>query len=282
VPLFWEQASGLLPGQQKISITRSAQATQPAFDKHFEELEIKYGSVHIVNLLSKEKESEVQISERYRNHVKYSTLNSRQSEDPEAEHRMLRSTEYDFHAETRAPGRYEAASGITRYISDSADGFGYCLFETADESEPNDNSSQIAGQPIMILQQQGIFRVNCLDCLDRTNLVQTIISKMAYDGFLNHHDESPASVDFNTRHGTLWADNGDVRPLRRENSSPANVQEALSQIYAGTGALKSSFTRSGKMSLAGTLADARKSATRMYINKFEDKGRQNTMDMLLV
>lgn len=36
------------------------------------------------------------------------------------------------------------------------------------------------------------------------------------------------------------------------------------------------------MSFAGTLADARKSATRLYINKFEDKGRQNTMDMLLV
>ena len=36
------------------------------------------------------------------------------------------------------------------------------------------------------------------------------------------------------------------------------------------------------MSLAGALADARKSATRMYINNFADKGRQNTIDMLLV
>ena len=36
------------------------------------------------------------------------------------------------------------------------------------------------------------------------------------------------------------------------------------------------------MSLAGALADARKSATRMYINNFADKGRQNTIDLLLV
>lgn len=36
------------------------------------------------------------------------------------------------------------------------------------------------------------------------------------------------------------------------------------------------------MSLAGAIADARKSATRMYINNFADKGRQNTVDMLLV
>ena len=35
------------------------------------------------------------------------------------------------------------------------------------------------------------------------------------------------------------------------------------------------------MSIAGALADARKSATRMYINNFADKGRQTVMDMLL-
>jgi len=58
--------------------------------------------------------------------------------------------------------------------------------------------------------------------------------------------------------------------------------QALSKIYAGTGALKSSFTRHGKMSLAGAIADARKSATRLYINNFTDKARQNTTDILLV
>ena len=35
------------------------------------------------------------------------------------------------------------------------------------------------------------------------------------------------------------------------------------------------------MSLAGAIADARKSATRLYINNFADKGRQNTIDVLL-
>lgn len=35
------------------------------------------------------------------------------------------------------------------------------------------------------------------------------------------------------------------------------------------------------MSIAGALADARKSATRMYINNFADKGRQTVMDVLL-
>ena len=87
---------------------------------------------------------------------------------------------------------------------------------------------------------------------------------MALEEFLTHRRER-ASSDFWMRHSSLWADNGDH----------------LSKIYAGTGALKSSFTRHGKMSLAGAIADARKSAARLYVNNFADKGRQNTIDLLL-
>ena len=40
-------------------------------------------------------------------------------------------------------------------------------------------------------------------------------------------------------------------------------------------------TRHGKSGWAGLISDARKSATRMYINKFVDGSRQETIDMLL-
>ncbi|KAK8255557.1 SacI homology domain-containing protein [Phyllosticta capitalensis] len=265
VPLFWEQATGLLPGQQKVSITRSPEATQPAFDKHFENLELAYGPVHVVNLLSAEKPAEVEISDRYRHHIHHSSLLRGTEKNGSAGHELLKLTEYDFHAETRGPNGYEAASLIARYIQDSAEGFAYYLSEEVEERPKSSRGEdQIYRRPTTILQQEGVFRTNCLDCLDRTNLVQTIISRMALEVFLAGRGER-GLADFWHRHGTLWADNGD----------------ALSKIYAGTGALKSSFTRSGKMSLAGAIADARKSAQRMYINNFADKGRQNTIDMLL-
>lgn len=263
VPVFWEQQTGLLPGQQKITVTRSLDATQPAFDKHFENLELSYGAIHVVNLLSNEKPNEIELSQKYRSHVKNSPLNYG-SEKDDKERELVRLTEYDFHAETRGPGGYEAASLIARWIQGSAEGFGYYLSEDVEEKVRNSGQDYIIRRPMTILQQEGIFRTNCLDCLDRTNLVQTIISKMALEIFLSHK-ALRASQDFWVRHSSMWADNGD----------------ALSRIYAGTGALKSSFTRHGKMSIAGALADARKSATRMYINNFADKGRQNTIDMLL-
>jgi len=78
------------------------------------------------------------------------------------------------------------------------------------------------------LSQAGVFRTNCLDCLDRTNVIQGIIDQIAIDSFLGHRDQV-VGEEFWVVHGGLWADTGD----------------ALSKIYAGTGALKSSFTRTG-------------------------------------
>ena len=272
--VFWEQQMGLLPTQQKITLSRSPEATQPAFDKHFEGLTLKYGVIHVVNLLSATKLGEVDLSKRFGYHIRNSPLNHDPGYQLEklgtgqgvsgargsGEKTLIRATEYDFHAETQ--GRYENAHAIRRLLEQSAEGFAYFIMEELDtQSTSKRLSSETA---VVLLQQEGVFRTNCLDCLDRTNLVQGILSQIAIESFLYHRQDDVAP-DFWIRHSTLWANNGD----------------AVSKIYAGTGALKSSFTRHGKSSWGGLIADARKSATRMYINKFVDGGRQETIDVLL-
>ncbi|KAK7408148.1 Inositol-1,4,5-trisphosphate 5-phosphatase 1 [Neonectria punicea] len=263
VPVFWEQVADLIPGRQKITVTRSPDGTQPAFNKHFEELEQTYGAVHIINLLSESKPGEVELSTLYRNGVRHSPL-SRPGPDGSWDHSLLRETHYDFHAETKGPAGYEAAREIRRYIEDSTDGFAYFLSEETNDPTEMSLHGSSHHRLVVVLQQEGVFRTNCLDCLDRTNLIQTLISQMAVEAFLGHRGEFAAS-DFWMRHSSLWADNGD----------------SLSKIYAGTGALKSSFTRHGKMSLSGAVADVRKSVQRIYHNNFLDPSRQITIDMLL-
>ncbi|GFN19313.1 inositol polyphosphate 5-phosphatase [Aspergillus tubingensis] len=258
VPIFWEQATGFLPGQQKIEITRSVEATKHAFDKHFRSLELDYGAIHVVNLLSELKSGEYSLTARFRNHLQNSPLNKHSSD-----HTLLQVTEFDFHAEARGPLGYGASSQIRQEIFDSLQGFAYFQSGEIGPVALYDKHHASRNAPV-ILQQEGVFRTNCLDCLDRTNLVQTIISSMALEIFFSQQGGT-ISPDLQLRHSTLWADNGD----------------ALSKMYAGTGALKSSFTRHGKMSIAGALADARKTATRIYVNNFADKARQNTIDLLL-
>lgn len=265
VPIFWEQTPGLIPGQQKIEISRSFEATQHAFDRHFDFLELNYGAVHVVNLLSDMKNSELSLSSEFRKHVAKRSDGLQNGSPVSFDHYLLRMTDFDFHAEARGPLGYEVSSQIYEILKRALDGFGYALIETTgNERKSSPFPSHNREVPRVILQQEGIFRTNCLDCLDRTNLVQTIISLMALEMYL-HQRGGDMAPEIRMRHSSLWADNGD----------------ALSKIYAGTGALKSSFTRHGKMSLAGAFADARKSATRLYVNNFADKARQNTIDVLL-
>lgn len=114
-------------------------------------------------------------------------------------------------------------------------------------------------------EQKGIFRVNCIDCLDRTNVAQGILARQVLEAqlseILGDQAKSLSSVDSVFRN--LWADNGD----------------AISTHYAGTGALKSDFTRTGRRGLVGQLRDLINSITRYVIGNFYDGARQDGMDL---
>jgi hypothetical protein len=60
VPIFWEERVNSKP-----NLTRSAEASVPAFKKHFDELLRLYQRVCIINLLSKRKKEEELISNVY-------------------------------------------------------------------------------------------------------------------------------------------------------------------------------------------------------------------------
>ena len=206
VPLFWEQTGLQLPGSSKITITRSPEASQPAFNLHFTTLMEKYGAVHIVNLLSQSvKQGEAALGQAYASHL---------ADLPPEELRQAYLTNFDFHAVTG--GDFRLANGIRPLLLPTEEEFAYYLEDTKTRS--------------IVLEQVGVFRTNCLDCLDRTNVIQGIISQIAIDAFLSHRDQV-VGEDFWIVHNNLWADTGDM----------------LSKTYAGTGALKSSFTRTGSL-----------------------------------
>ena len=77
-----------------------------------------------------------------------------------------------------------------------------------------------------ICNQKGVFRVNCMDCLDRTNVVQTAIGKAVLEsqlvklGLAMPYSQLPDALK--APFMVLWANNGDV----------------ISRQYAGTNALK--------------------------------------------
>ncbi|UJR10843.1 hypothetical protein I4U23_015031 [Adineta vaga] len=121
----------------------------------------------------------------------------------------------------------------------------------------------------VLSDQTSVFRINCVDCLDRTNVVQAAIAKTILEimlkkvglldldaGGLNDH----ARIIFQT----MWADNGD----------------AISRQYAGTDAMKGDFTRTGRRDIKGVLADGKISANRYYRRFKKDTLRQQCYDAM--
>nr|XP_014346507.1 PREDICTED: phosphatidylinositide phosphatase SAC2-like isoform X2 [Latimeria chalumnae] len=120
----------------------------------------------------------------------------------------------------------------------------------------------------MKYKQIGTVRVNCLDCLDRTNVVQAAIARAVLEEQLRALGVLPPKTTLPLSsqrvYQLMWANNGD----------------AISRQYTGTVALKGDFTRTGERKLAGLVKDGYTSASRYYLNHFRDTYRQTMIDML--
>jgi synaptojanin len=244
VPVFWEEPS--IKGTHVPMLTRTPEASVPAFKKHFDGVLEAYKACHIVNLLNDAKKGEKTITDAYEDQiVRFKGLDSKQ----------LKYTHFDFHV-VCANRKYENIRLLIQNpdVQKDFESFGYFLFNKTEQR--------------VISLQNGIFRTNCLDCLDRTNVTQTALAKTAIQMQLRDLSGRNYIAD-ESRFGSLfnefWANNGD----------------ALSKAYTGTGAMKSSYTRKGKHTFAGLLDDGIKSVTRMYVNTFQDQDNQEAIDLFL-
>lgn len=133
------------------------QATQPAFDKHFLELLSEYSSIHAINLLG-QKDAESMLSQAYSSHLT-SLKCALDKAPPEEKERMnaaprgtLELSPYDFHSAVRLGGhdkvRYDLDRSLREVVS-SRERFGWTVVDM-------DNGD-------VVEEQQGVFRVNCLD-----------------------------------------------------------------------------------------------------------------------
>ena len=125
--------------------------------------------------------------------------------------------------------------------------------------------------------QRGVLRTNCMDCLDRTNVVQSIFARFSLARQLREAHGLGGAV---TGKGTVlqlpW--DGVERPFRHLWSGNA---DAISLLYAGTPALKGDFTRTGKRTRRGALQDGIHSVRRYVINNFVDAWNQRAVDAML-
>ena len=107
--MFWEQ-QGIQTFGQKIQITRSQVASQPAFEKHFSHLLEEYSAVHGMNLLGS-RENETILSSAYSSHLKHAQAEGGLS--------TVGLTNFDFHSQVKLSG-HESLAYELRWVNRSS------------------------------------------------------------------------------------------------------------------------------------------------------------------
>ncbi|KAH9662387.1 phosphoinositide phosphatase SAC6 [Citrus sinensis] len=116
-------------------------------------------------------------------------------------------------------------------------------------------------------EQHGVVRTNCIDCLDRTNVTQSMIGRNMLEvqlrriGIFGAEETINSHLNFDENFKILWANHGDDISLQ----------------YSGTPALKGDFVRCGQRTMQGILNDGWNALARYYLNNFCDGTKQASM-----
>lgn len=238
--MYWRQTPNLkykpppevVPGRDHLA----------AFAKHFDAQLRTYGQQVLVNLIDQRGAEDV-LEKAY--HSLVQQLNNE----------SVRYEAFDFHAECRKM-QYDRLNILINRVAHKQDEF---------------NVYHGRRDGAVVSTQTGVFRTNCIDCLDRTNVVQSMLAKRSLNQVLNrlnilkNNQTVEITPSFETLFKNVWADNADL----------------ISTQYSGTGALKTDFTRTGKRTKWGLLRDGVNSLTRYYKNNFNDGYRQDGLDLFL-
>jgi phosphatidylinositol 4-phosphatase len=275
VPVYWAEIN-TLHYTPKLQI-RGVETAVSAARAHFDEQIRIYGDNYLVNLVN-QKGREKAIKEAYEMMVKI--LLSSPSEgkladqitdekfrtlEPQMKRSQfdrLRYIYFDFHNETKGL-KWHRAQLLLDQLHDALLKQQY--FRAVDMP------ADVEGRLEVRLQQTSVVRTNCMDCLDRTNVVQSMLARWTLNrmltdiGILQRGETFSDDAVFESLFRNLWADNADV----------------VSKSYSGSGALKTDFTRTGKRTVAGALQDLNNSITRYAKNNFTDGPKQDAFDLFL-
>ncbi|XP_051727649.1 phosphatidylinositol-3-phosphatase SAC1-A [Ctenopharyngodon idella] len=240
MPFFWSQRPNLRykPKPQISTETNH----MDGFKRHFESQVLIYGKQVILNLVN-QKGSELPLEQAFAKMVNG------------MENGLIKYIAFDFHKEC-SKMRWHRLQILVDAVSDMQDEFGYFM---------------VSSDGKVSSEQSGTFRSNCMDCLDRTNVIQSLLARRSLQsqlqrmGVLHVGQKIEEQADFEKIYKNAWADNAN----------------ACAKQYAGTGALKTDFTRTGKRTHWGLVMDGWNSMIRYYKNNFSDGFRQDSIDLFL-
>ncbi|KAK4724711.1 hypothetical protein R3W88_027490 [Solanum pinnatisectum] len=237
IPLLWEQIVDL-SYKPRLNII-DHEETPKVVERHFHDLLQRYGHVVAVDLTNKQGDEGL-LSAAYAAEIQ--KLSS------------VRYVSFDFH-HCCGGSNFDNIQLLYDQIAEDFEKNGYFLIDTEEK---------------IILEQRGVIRSNCIDCLDRTNVTQSYLARKSLDsqlqrlGALSSNEcISMFTEDFEI-FKIMWMEQGDE----------------ISLEYSGTHALKRDLVRYGKQTMTGLIKDGMSAISRYFLNNFQDGIRQDAVDLI--
>lgn len=241
IPLFFSQSPYSFKPVPVLQ--HSYEINHTAFRHHFMDLGRTYGGLQVASLVNKSGGERV-IGMEYEKHTQQ--LN----EEIDTSARAIGFEWFDFHEKCRG-FNFSNVSLLTDSLAEVLEEFGF-TFESSGTIQR---------------RQSGVLRTNCMDCLDRTNVVQCAFGQavlqrqLEMEGIELNLQTSSTTQWFNT----LWSDQGD----------------SISRQYSSTAALKGDYTRTRKRNYRGAINDLGLTLSRYFNNIVNDYFSQAAIDYLL-
>ena len=250
-PVFFDQ----LGITSYTDITRDKNFAKEAFNKHLKEINEDFKLIYFVNLLNQTKSSEAPIIAEFEKQIKFIQDNN-----------DIRYTFFDMQNECPKDD-YSRIDILMNTISPIAS-----VFSFFSQNYFTDEVYSI---------QKGTIRTNCLDCLDRTNIIQMRICWIILENMLKcmnldyqylneifNNEEKffvPGNNEFKEKFKNIWAENGDE----------------LSIQYTGAPSTITTITKSGGHGFMGLIQHGIATVSRLYKGNFEDNYKQECIDIFL-
>ncbi|KAJ8544755.1 hypothetical protein K7X08_017338 [Anisodus acutangulus] len=239
IPLLWDQIVDLTY-KPKFETVRLEEAPRVA-ERHFLDLRKKYGNVLSVDLVNKHG-GEGRLNEKFANAMQHVSGDD------------VRYLHFDFH-HICGHVHFERLSILYEQIEDFFIKNRYFLLNEKGEK---------------VEVQLGVVRTNCIDCLDRTNVTQSMLGRRMLEfqlrrlGVFDAEESVSTHPNLDESFKILWANHGDD----------------ISIQYSGTPALKGDFVRYGKRTVQGIVNDGVNALMRYYLNNFVDGTKQDAIDLM--
>ena len=247
VPVFWSQSGkGKHNLYEDVNITRDYEMTQGPFKTHFKEMIDDYHKVHIVDLLKDSTDREARLTKEY-----YKLFY-------DCEFRAegtLSFLHFDFHRFTKGD-QFTQLKVMIGQLNAMIHNFGFFAMDLK------------AGK--VLEQQKGVFRVNCLDSIDRTNVAQSTIGLTLFQKYLQsklcldvHFGDGveKSGIAFSKIEHTLI---NDIKSIWRNNG------DFLSRQYTGTDSTISKVSEVMKEGFWGKVNHKVTAVQRLWVNTVQE------------